>query len=96
MPKANGVGYDWGKNEYLYSFLGMAPVEDPQLVMYIAVSKTKARVVTEAGSEPVSQIFNSVMENSLKYLNINPDNMAEAEMVTVPEYGRAASRNSSS
>lgn len=83
MPKANGRGYDWGKNEFLYSFLGMAPADDPQLVVYIAVAKPKLKD-TEQGSDPVSQVFNSVVLNSLKYMNINPSDVAEVQTKTIP------------
>lgn len=85
MPKLNGVGYDWGKSEFLYSFLGMAPADDPQLVVYIAVAKPKLSA-TEQGSAPVSQVFNSVALNSLKYLNINPTDIAEVETKKVPDF----------
>ena len=34
IPKPGG-GYYWGRNDFLYSFLGMAPVEDPQLIVYV-------------------------------------------------------------
>ncbi len=84
IPKENGGGYYGGDHQYIYSFLGMAPVEDPQLIMYVAVKKP-AMSSAISGSEPVSEVFNSVMENSLKYLNINPDNTAEVEMETVGE-----------
>ena len=84
IPKENGGGYYGGTHQYIYSFLGMAPVEDPQLIMYVAVKKPDMSS-TISGSEPVSEVFNSVMENSLKYLNINPDNTAEVEMETVGE-----------
>jgi penicillin-binding protein 2B len=83
MPKANGKGYDWGKNEFLYSFLGMAPVDDPQLIVYIAVAKPKLSE-TEVGSDPVSQVFNSVALNSLKYMNINPTDVAEVQTQVIP------------
>ncbi|MCM3722300.1 MULTISPECIES: penicillin-binding protein [Solibacillus] len=85
MPKANGIGYDWGKNEFLYSFLGMAPVEDPQLAVFIAVAKPKLGA-TEIGSDPVSQVFNSVVLNSLKYMNINPSDVAEVETTKIEDY----------
>lgn len=85
MPKANGVGYDWGKNEFLYSFLGMAPAEDPQLAVFIGVAKPKLGA-TEIGSDPVSQVFNSVVLNSLKYMNINPSDVAEVETTKVEDY----------
>ena len=83
IPKESGVGYQSGTHSYIYSFLGMVPADDPQLVMYVAVKKPQmSRAI--AGSQPVSEVFNSVMENSLKYLNINPDDTVAAEMVTMP------------
>ena len=85
MPKASGVGYDWGKNEFLYSFLGMAPMEDPELVMFISVAKPKL-ADTEIGSDPVSQVFNSVILNSLKYMNINPADVAEVQTSKIANY----------
>ncbi len=70
--------YQKGVENYLYSFLGMAPADNPQLIVYVAVSKPKLKE-TEVGSIPVSEIFKSVTENSLKYMNIKP-----AEMKTIP------------
>ncbi|MFE6167805.1 penicillin-binding protein [Viridibacillus arvi] len=72
MPDPSTGEYDKrGKNYFLYSFLGMAPADNPQLVMYIAVGKPKLGP-TEVGSEPTSKVFNTVMGSSLKYLNIKP------------------------
>ena len=79
----NGT-YDWGPDEFLYSFLGMAPVEDPQLIVYVAVQKPKLQGT--AGSTPVSEIFKSVMENSLKYLNVDPANVEAAQMEELSDY----------
>ncbi len=71
IPKEGG-GYLTGKDNHIFSFLGMAPVEDPELLMYVAVKQPNLDA-TETGSEPVSYILKSVMENSLHYLDINPD-----------------------
>ncbi len=84
IPRENGPGYYGGNHQYIYSFLGMVPADDPKLIMYVAVKKPNMSSAI-SGSEPVSAVFNSVMENSLKYLNINPDNTAEVEMKTVGE-----------
>ncbi|WP_456093934.1 penicillin-binding protein [Paenisporosarcina antarctica] len=83
QPDGKG-NYLSGTNSYLYSFIGMAPAEDPQLVVYIAVSKPKLEV-NEVGSMPVSEIFRSVTENSLKYMNIKPEEVKSIPTVTVPE-----------
>lgn len=83
IPKGDG-GYFWGRQLFLYSFLGMAPVEDPQLIVYVAVQKPKIKK-TETGSQPVAEIFNSVTENSLKYLNIEPENLELSKPITMPD-----------
>lgn len=90
IPKPNG-GYYWGPDQFLYSFLGMAPVEDPQLVMYIAVEKPKLKGAL--GSEPVSEIFDEVMSKSLKYLNINPENIEQTKVIKLPNYEKGNAEN---
>ncbi|ALS78200.1 penicillin-binding transpeptidase domain-containing protein [Planococcus kocurii] len=84
VPKEGG-GYLKGRNNYLFSFLGMAPAEDPELLIYIGVQQPNVPA-DEYGSVPVAKIFTSVMENSLKYLNIEPENMAKATTMPVEEY----------
>ncbi|MFS0861387.1 penicillin-binding protein [Fredinandcohnia sp. 179-A 10B2 NHS] len=64
-------GYLYGGGNYFYSFMGIAPKDNPKLIVYIAVKKPKLNEV-EIGSDPVSLIFNHVMKNSLQYLNIQP------------------------
>lgn len=83
IPKATG-GYYSGNDNYLYSFLGMAPVEDPQLIMYVSVEKPKLK--GKPGSIPVSEVFKPVMQNSLKYLNVNPEDVKTVDRVTIQDY----------
>ena len=78
-----GGGYYWGRNDFLYSFLGMAPVEDPQLIVYVMVHRPNLKL-TETGSDTTSEIFNSVTERSLKYLNIEPENTELAKPIEMP------------
>ena len=50
----------------------MAPVDNPQLIMYVAV---KAEFICNTNRiMPVSEVFKDVMSKSLKYLNTNPEN----------------------
>ncbi|MGG0645283.1 penicillin-binding transpeptidase domain-containing protein [Sporosarcina gallistercoris] len=72
IPRTTGGGYIAGDGNYLYSFLGMAPIDDPQLLTYVLVQKPQLKA-GQYGSDPTSEIFTSIMENSLKYLNIAPD-----------------------
>lgn len=76
MPNPNGGGYLTGRENNIFSFLGMAPKEDPQIMVHVSVQQPKLKE-TEVGSDPVSYIFKNVMENSLRYLEIEPDKEAE-------------------
>ncbi|WP_456275589.1 penicillin-binding protein [Bacillus sp. AK128] len=80
--------YLTGHGNNVFSFLGMAPKEDPKLLVYIAVSKPKL-TLHETGSQPVSAIFNSVVKNSLQYLNIKPvsEEKTEKKDSSVKEVG---------
>lgn len=87
IPNSNGKGYLRGSHNNIFSFLGMAPKDDPQLIMHVSVKQPKLEP-GESGSEPVSFIFNNVMENGLHYMNIEPDKETEqstAETETFPE-----------
>ena len=75
IPNPEG-GYLTGDGNNIFSFLGMAPKEDPELLIYVAVKQPKLEIY-EPGSNPVSAIFNPVMKNSLQYLNIQPKENSE-------------------
>ncbi|WP_050181533.1 penicillin-binding protein [Domibacillus robiginosus] len=76
--------YLTGANNYLFSFMGMAPKEDPELIVYVAVAKPQ--LDGESGSAPVSKIFNPVMRNSLQYLNVKPDKKITSRTVTLKDF----------
>ncbi len=73
-------GYLTGASNYIFSFLGMAPKDDPELIMYVAVQQPEFKDSAD-GSIPVSKIFNSVMKNSLQYLQIKPSDQNIIETV---------------
>lgn len=77
-------GYLQGKENYIFSFLGMAPKDDPKLVMYVVVEKPKLKA-DENGALPVSQIFKPVMKSSLQYLNIEPEQKEKSEIIELPD-----------
>ena len=70
IPDPKG-GYLDGQEDYIFSFLGMAPKDDPKLIVYVAVQQPEIDHYS-MGSIPVSLVFNPVMKNSLQYLNIQP------------------------
>ncbi|MTD30330.1 penicillin-binding protein [Planomicrobium sp. YIM 101495] len=84
IPGPNGK-YMRGNGNFLYSFLGMAPADDPELLMYVAVQQPNLPP-TEYGSIPVSKVFKPVMENGLKHLNIEPENIEEVRTIEIADY----------
>ncbi|MFK2824905.1 penicillin-binding protein [Bacillus sp. B190/17] len=83
MPNPNG-GYLRGSSNHIFSFLGMAPAKDPQLIVYVAVAQPK--LDGESGSVPVSKIFNPVMRNSLQYLNIKPQQTPAMKTIELKDF----------
>lgn len=73
-----------GPSDYLFSFLGMAPKDDPKLIVYVAVQQPEIDHYFK-GSIPTSMIFKSVMQSSLQYLNIKPASMEKADSSSVPD-----------
>jgi len=72
IPDPETGNYMTGSKNYIFSFLGMAPLDDPQLMMYVAIKQPEVDHYSE-GSVPVSYIYRTVMENSLHYLEVQPD-----------------------
>jgi penicillin-binding protein 2B len=78
-------GYLTGPDNYIFSFLGMAPKEDPKLIVYIAVQQPKVDYYGD-GAIPVANIFNPVMKNSLQYLNIQPSTQEQSSNAKLENY----------
>lgn len=57
---------------YLVSFIGFAPVDNPQVVVYVTVDEPK--VEDQAHSTFAAEIFRKIMQDILPYLNIFPEN----------------------
>ncbi|KIL47623.1 penicillin-binding transpeptidase domain-containing protein [Jeotgalibacillus campisalis] len=85
IPDSTTGKYMQGRENYLFSFMGMAPADDPELIVYVAIQQPSLGD-TEIGSDPVSKVFNPVMMNSLKYLNIEPAEAPTAKAVPIKEY----------
>ncbi|WP_027963100.1 penicillin-binding protein [Halalkalibacillus halophilus] len=76
IPDPESGGYMTGSENYVFSFLGMAPEDDPELMLYVAVKQPDIDHYSE-GSISTSYIYRTVMENSLHYLDVNPDQEGE-------------------
>lgn len=77
--------------KYLVSFIGFAPVDDPQLVCYVVVDEPNAADATaQASSSFAQEIFKNIMKEAMPYLNIYPTEEIPADMVAEVEAEQAA------
>ena len=86
IPKGDGQsGYLSGRGNYLYSFLGMAPIEDPEIIAFVSVQQPELPW-QEYGAIPVAKIFTTVMNNSLKTLQVQPNETPDIQIEAVDNY----------
>lgn len=72
--------YPRGNHKYLVSFIGFAPVERPEVVIYVVVDEPN--VEDQANSTYAQFIAQGILSQLLPYLNIIPDETVDGE---VPE-----------
>lgn len=79
------------ENNYVVSFIGFAPADDPQIVVYTAVDNPKGTV--QFGGTVAAPIVGNILEDSLQAMGVKPrENQIEKEkkwndpvMITVPD-----------
>lgn len=69
-----------GNGKYLVSFIGFAPVEEPEVVIYVVVDEPNAE--DQATSRYPQYIAQGILSELLPYLNIAPDEITDG---TVPQ-----------
>ena len=80
-----GAGGVYAAGDYLLSFIGYAPADDPEILLYIAVDG--ARRGPQWGSQVSAPLFRSIMKDVLSYMEIPPawiSDEDEMRIVTVP------------
>lgn len=79
------------ENNHVVSFIGFAPADDPQIVIYAAVDNPKGTV--QFGGTVVAPIVGKIMEDSLRAMDIKPRKgqiekertWLDPKIVTVPD-----------
>ena len=72
LPRGNG--------KYLVSFIGFAPVDDPEIVIYVVVDEPN--VEDQASSTYAQYIAQGILSEVLPYLNIVPDETSDGYIPT--------------
>ena len=60
-------------NNYLLSFAGFAPADDPQILVYVVVDTPNLPGKEQAHSTFATEIFQKILAEVLPYMNVFPD-----------------------
>jgi stage V sporulation protein D (sporulation-specific penicillin-binding protein) len=70
------------ENEYILSFIGFAPADNPQIVVYVAVDNPKGAI--QFGSQVSAPIVGNIMKDALPALGVKPrKNQMEKKMTVL-------------
>lgn len=64
-----------GTNLYVISFVGFAPVDDPQFMIYVVIDEPQVEAI--GSSAPVCYLAHDILEDILPYLNVFPEEDTE-------------------
>ncbi|MDD3186894.1 MAG: penicillin-binding protein [Bacilli bacterium] len=73
--------YEAGANDYVFSFAGMFPGDNPDIIIYAAMKKP-----THSTAIGIIKATKSVMENVGKYLQLTDDSENDLEEITLTSY----------
>ena len=76
--------YYKGGNNYIYSVVGMAPADDPKVILYVTVQQPSIKDPSVIGSDVVKEIFNPVMKRALEYQHLT-DESQDVNQVEMPK-----------
>ncbi|MED0680210.1 stage V sporulation protein D [Aneurinibacillus thermoaerophilus] len=62
----NGV---YSKNKHIVSFIGFAPADDPQIIVYTAINNPKG---IQFGGRVAAPIVRNILDSSLRYMKVLP------------------------
>lgn len=74
-----------GTDLYVISFIGFAPIDDPQFMIYVVIDEPQVEAV--GSSAPVCYLAHDILEDILPYLNVFPVEVSEdpGKGTTVPD-----------
>jgi penicillin-binding protein 2B len=76
-------GYLTGYNDYIYSFSGMYPKDDPEIIIYASIQKP-----AYGGNQGITKAVKEIITNTTKYLNLFDisKNKSSVEKVKLESY----------
>ena len=80
-------------HNYLVSFCGFAPADDPQLLVYVVIDTPNLPGKEQAHSTFATEIFQKIMTEALPYLNVFPDTDTAAEDASLADQSEGITNN---
>lgn len=78
--------YATGDNNYVFSVAGMAPADDPELILYVTMKQPQVYDGTVTGGAMIAEVFNPVMERALQYQELGKEaNADDTNQVVMPK-----------
>ena len=80
-------------HNYLVSFCGFAPADDPQLLMYVVIDTPNLPGKEQAHSTFATEVFQKIMAEALPYLNVFPDTDTTTEDASLADQNEGITNN---
>ncbi len=74
------------KNRYTSSFIGIAPISNPRLVVAVILHGVQGNL--HFGAQVSAPVFSTIMGGALRYMNIPPDNLQNIRTATNSTAGK--------
>lgn len=71
--------------DFIYSVVGMAPADDPELILYVTVQQPTLNETASHGSQVVQKIFNPMMKRALESTRFEEDE-STVQFVEMPSF----------
>ena len=80
-------------HNYLVSFCGFAPADDPQLLVYVVLDTPNLPGKEQAHSTFATEVFQKIMAEALPYLNVFPDTDTTTEDAGLADQNEGITNN---
>ena len=80
-------------HNYLVSFCGFAPADDPQLLVYVVIDTPNLPGKEQAHSTFATEVFQKIMAEALPYLNVFPDTDTTTEDAGLADQSEGITNN---
>ena len=80
-------------HNYLVSFCGFAPADDPQLLVYVVIDTPNLPGKEQAHSTFATEVFQKIMAEALPYLNVFPDTDTTTEDAGLTDQSEGITNN---